>query len=53
MSKESKPRERWRRVMQAPRDRPNTFCKGCGYYHVVYGVHRRDCTLKNTEGESK
>jgi hypothetical protein len=48
VSKESKPRDLWRQVFAAPADRPDTWCKGCGYYHVVHGVHRDDCiTVKS------
>lgn len=43
MSKESKPRDRWSQVYTAAVDRPATWCKSCGYYRVVHGVHRADC----------
>jgi len=44
MSKESKPRDLWRQVFEAAQDRPDTWCKGCGYYPVVHdGTHRADC----------
>ncbi len=48
MSKESKPRDRWSQVFTADHDRPDTWCKGCGYHHVVYGRHRADCTTTKT-----
>lgn len=44
MSKESKPRDRWSQVYSAAHDRPQEFCPGCGYYHVVNHIHRPDCT---------
>lgn len=46
MSKESKPRDRWRQLHAAAHDRPATFCAGCGYYNAVHGHHRADCTLE-------
>jgi len=46
MSKESKPRDRWSQVYTAANDRPIDFCKGCGYYRVVNGEHRDDCTAR-------
>lgn len=46
MSKESKSRDRFRQSIEAVRDRPDTFCPGCGYYHVTQGHHRTDCTAK-------
>ena len=46
MSKESKPADLWRHMFAAGHDRPGTSCKGCGYYHVVYGDHRADCTTQ-------
>lgn len=44
MSKESKPRDRWDQVYTASRARPPEWCWGCGYYRVVHGTHRADCT---------
>lgn len=44
MSKESKPRDLWRQLDAAANDRPNDFCKGCGYYRHANGHHRDDCT---------
>lgn len=44
MSKESKPRDRHRQSIESVRDRPITFCPGCGYYRVATGEHRTDCT---------
>ena len=44
MSKESKPADRWQHVFAANHTRPGTWCKGCGYHHVVHGTHRADCT---------
>jgi hypothetical protein len=44
MSKESKPRDRWSQVFTTSHDRPDAWCKGCGYYPVVHGDHRADCT---------
>ena len=47
MSKESKPRDRWRQLYQSAHDRPEAFCPGCGYYPAVNnGTHRADCTRK-------
>jgi hypothetical protein len=46
MSKESKPADLWRQVFAAAADRPQTWCVGCGYFRVVNGVHRADCTAK-------
>ena len=46
MSKESKPRDRWSQVFTAAADRPDTWCRGCGYHHVAYGAHRADCTTR-------
>jgi hypothetical protein len=48
MSKESKPRDLWRHVFAAAADRPDTWCKGCGYYHVIHSEHRADCTIVKT-----
>ena len=48
MSKESKPRDLWRHVFDAAHDRPDTWCKSCGYYHVVHGAHRADCIFAKT-----
>jgi hypothetical protein len=45
MSKESKGRDRWSQVFSASHGRPANWCKGCGYYRVVHGVHRADCTV--------
>jgi hypothetical protein len=44
MSKESKSRDRWRQLDAATHDRPPDYCKGCGYYRLVNGHHRGDCT---------
>jgi len=44
MSKESKPLDLWQHVFAAAHNRPDTWCKGCGYYHVVHDAHRADCT---------
>jgi hypothetical protein len=49
MSKESKPRDRWSQLDSAAHDRPDTFCKGCGYYRVTHGRHRADCTALQTQ----
>jgi hypothetical protein len=46
VSKESKPRDRWSQVFTAAADRPDEFCKGCGYYRVANGVHRADYTAE-------
>ena len=44
MSKESKPRDRWNQVYSAAADRPDNWCKSCGYFPVVNnGRHRTDC----------
>lgn len=48
MSKESKPRDLWRHVFAAAYDRPDTWCKGCGYYDAVHSTHRADCTATTT-----
>jgi hypothetical protein len=32
MSKESKPGDLWRQLDAAAADRPDTWCKGCGYH---------------------
>jgi hypothetical protein len=48
MSKESKPRDRHRQSIEAVRDRPSDFCPGCGYFNVVQGYHRPDCTAHPT-----
>lgn len=50
MSKESKPRDLWRQVFACAHDRPDTWCVGCGYYRVVRGVHRADCTANRQCG---
>ena len=50
MSKESKSRDRFRQSIEATRDRPGDFCTGCGYYRVVNGNHRGDCTASNPMG---
>jgi hypothetical protein len=44
MSKESKPRDLARQLHASAHDRPADFCAGCGYYRVVNGFHRDDCT---------
>jgi hypothetical protein len=44
VSKDSKSRDRWRQADQSWRDRPATYCVGCGYFRVAHGVHRDDCT---------
>ena len=49
MSKESKPRDLWRQLYASAHDRPDTWCKSCGYYHVVHGVHRADCAVNNSQ----
>lgn len=49
MSKESKPRDRARQSIEAVRDRPVDYCRGCGYYLAANGAHRADCTLPPTE----
>jgi hypothetical protein len=47
VSKESKPRDRWNQVYTAAKDRAQIdFCRGCGYYLVVHGEHRDDCTAE-------
>jgi hypothetical protein len=43
VSKESKPRDRWRQVFAAATDRTG-FCIGCGYHFAVHNAHREDCT---------
>ena len=48
MSKRSKPRDRWVQVNASSHTRPADFCAGCGYFRVVYGVHRDDCTRLRT-----
>jgi hypothetical protein len=48
MSKESKPRDLWRHVFEAAHDRPDTWCKGCGYFFVANGFHRADCMADDT-----
>jgi hypothetical protein len=46
MSKQSKPADRWSQVFSAASDRPEDWCKGCGYWPVVNGgAHRADCLL--------
>ena len=47
MSKESKPADLLQHVYAAAADRPETYCPGCGYFHVVYGAHRADCTTNH------
>jgi hypothetical protein len=47
MSKESKSRDLWRQLDATAHDRPDTWCKSCGYYPVAHGVHRADCTTTN------
>jgi hypothetical protein len=47
MSKTSKPGDLWRQVYAAAANRPDTWCNGCGYFRVVNGVHRADCTAPN------
>lgn len=42
MSKESKPRDRWRQVFASATDRTG-HCHGCGYYLAVHNAHRVDC----------
>lgn len=49
MSKESKPRDLWQQVFAAAADRPDSWCKGCGYYRVVTGAHRLDCVVGAAE----
>jgi hypothetical protein len=49
MSKESKLGDRWRQVYAAANDRPADWCRGCGYFRVVHGVHRDDCVLKDDD----
>lgn len=44
MSKESKPRARWNHLNASTAARPKEYCKGCGYYYLVHGAHRNDCT---------
>jgi hypothetical protein len=44
MSSESDPRDLWRGVFDSAASRPDTWCRGCGYYRVVNGEHRADCT---------
>ena len=36
--------ELWRQMDMDAHNRPDTWCKGCGYYRVVHGIHRTDCT---------
>jgi hypothetical protein len=51
MSKNSKPADRWQQVFAAGHDRPDTWCRGCGYYLAAHGVHRADCTAVGATGE--
>ena len=45
MSKESKPRDRWRQRQAAANRYRWDFCQGCGYYYIANGNrHREDCT---------
>jgi hypothetical protein len=53
MSKESKPRDRWHQLFAAAHGRPDTWCKGCGYYRVVHDTHRADCTATKTSAEPR
>lgn len=48
MSKHTKLGDLWQHVFAAAADRPASWCKGCGYYNVVHGVHRADCTTERT-----
>jgi hypothetical protein len=52
MSKESKLSDLWRHVFAAAADRPDSWCKGCGYYHVVHGEHRADCRIHRPRPET-
>lgn len=45
MSKESKPRDRWRQLFAAATDRAG-HCSGCGYYLAAHKKHRADCTAQ-------
>ena len=42
ISKESKSRDRFRQSIEAVRDRPETWCPGCG---TCSDEHRPDCTI--------
>ena len=53
MSKESKPADLWRHVFAAAQDRPDSWCKGCGYHRVVHGTHRADCAVQATAEERR
>lgn len=44
MSKESKPRDRYRQSIESVRDRPTAYCPGCGYFRSANSHHREDCT---------
>ncbi len=51
MSKESKPADRWSQVFTAACDRPESWCKSCGYYRVVHGEHRGDCAAQRLKAK--
>jgi TPP-dependent indolepyruvate ferredoxin oxidoreductase alpha subunit len=54
VSKESKPRDRYRQSIEAVRDRPLMFCNGCGYYPVTnQGQHRADCPRITANGDDR
>lgn len=44
MSKQSKPRDRWRQLYADAHGRDPLWCNGCGYHRKVSGIHRADCT---------
>jgi hypothetical protein len=48
MSKESKPRDRWRQLGQT---RYDDWCTGCGLYAFVNGGHHRDDCTRGKHGK--
>lgn len=47
MSRASKPRDRWSQVFSTAHERSPLWCTGCGYWRVVHGRHRGDCTAQS------
>ena len=43
-AKHTKRVDRWRKAFTSEHDRPSDLCPGCGYFAVVSGTHRADCT---------
>ena len=44
---------RWQAITDGANRRPDTWCRGCGYFHVVHRKHRADCTATQPDAQEE